>query len=95
MSICMYGGASDDVKPEYPQLAQRLGTQLAASGNRMVYGGGGVGQMGACATSAHAEGGTLPGVMPLTAGQRAHLRGCRACAGRRYAYPQDADARRG
>jgi uncharacterized protein (TIGR00730 family) len=60
----VYCGASEDVRADYIVLAQRLGTQLAASGIRLVYGGGGVGLMGACAKSAHAAGGAVLGVMP-------------------------------
>ena len=63
-SICVYCGASDDVRPDYIRLAERLGSQLAAAGIRLVYGGGGVGLMGACARSAHAAGGSVLGVMP-------------------------------
>ena len=64
LSICVFCGASEDVRPDYIRLAERLGAQLAAAGLRLVYGGGGVGLMGACARSAHAAGGAVLGVMP-------------------------------
>lgn len=64
LSVCLYCGASGNVRPDYIRLAERLGTQLAATGVRLVYGGGGVGLMGACARAAHAAGGAVLGVMP-------------------------------
>lgn len=63
-SICVYCGASDAVNPKYIDLAKRLGTELAKSGLRLVYGGGGVGLMGACARAAHEAGGDVLGIMP-------------------------------
>ena len=41
-SICVYCGSSNDVKPDYLQLAQDLGRTLAQRNIRLVYGGGGV-----------------------------------------------------
>jgi len=63
-SICVYCGSSNDVKPAYLRLATELGRTLAHKGLRMVYGGGGVGLMGACARAAHSEGGEVLGIMP-------------------------------
>lgn len=63
-SICVYCGASNSVNPKYIDLATRLGAALAASGTRLVYGGGGVGLMGACARAAHDAGGDVLGIMP-------------------------------
>jgi uncharacterized protein (TIGR00730 family) len=63
-SICVYCGSSGDVKPEYLALARVTGAALAHAGIRMVYGGGGVGLMGAAARSAHAAGGDVLGIMP-------------------------------
>ena len=48
-SVCVYCGASNDVRPDYIALAERLGRELAKRDIRLVYGGGGVGLMGACA----------------------------------------------
>jgi len=63
-SICVYCGSSNDVKPAYLRLATELGRTLAQKGLRMVYGGGGVGLMGACARAAHGDGGEVLGIMP-------------------------------
>lgn len=63
-SICVYCGSSNDVKPDYLRLARDLGRTLAQQNLRLVYGGGGVGLMGACAKAAHEAGGNVLGVMP-------------------------------
>jgi uncharacterized protein (TIGR00730 family) len=63
-SICVYCGSSNTTKPEYLDLATRLGTTLAQRGIRLVYGGGRVGLMGRCAEAAHKAGGEVLGVMP-------------------------------
>ena len=63
-SICVYCGASDSVNEIYIRLAERLGAELAKRGIRLVYGGGGVGLMGACARAAHSAGGEVLGIMP-------------------------------
>ena len=63
-SICVYCGASDDVQPGYIKLAEELGRELAKRDIRLVYGGGGVGLMGACARSAHESAGDVLGIMP-------------------------------
>lgn len=63
-SICVYCGASDAVDPRYIRLAEELGRELARRGIRLVYGGGGVGLMGACARAAHEASGEVLGIMP-------------------------------
>lgn len=63
-SICVYCGSSNDVKPAYIRLATELGRTLAQQDIRLVYGGGGVGLMGACARAAHGDGGQVLGIMP-------------------------------
>ncbi|MEL6324911.1 MAG: TIGR00730 family Rossman fold protein, partial [Pseudomonadota bacterium] len=63
-SICVYCGSSNDVEPRYLVLARELGRALAKSDLRLVYGGGGVGLMGACASSAHEAGGDVLGIIP-------------------------------
>ncbi len=63
-SVCVFCASSNGVDPEFVAGAQRLGALLAQGGVRLVYGGGGVGLMGACARAAHAEGGDVLGVMP-------------------------------
>lgn len=63
-SICVYCGASSTVNEKYIRLAEGLGRELAGRGIRLVYGGGGVGLMGACAMAAHERGGEVLGIMP-------------------------------
>jgi len=45
-------------------LAKAVGKALADEGHRLVYGGGGLGLMGAVARSTHSEGGEVLGIMP-------------------------------
>jgi uncharacterized protein (TIGR00730 family) len=63
-SVCVYCGSSNAADPAWLEAAAALGAALAAEGLRLVYGGGGVGLMGACARAAHAAGGRVLGVMP-------------------------------
>ena len=63
-SVCVYCGASDAADPSYMEAAAAFGKALVAADLRLVYGGGGVGLMGACARAVHAAGGRALGVMP-------------------------------
>ncbi len=63
-SVCVYCGSANTVAPAYVHLAEALGEALAAHGLRMVYGGGGIGLMGAAARAAHEAGGDVLGVIP-------------------------------
>ncbi|WP_272987800.1 MULTISPECIES: TIGR00730 family Rossman fold protein [Hyphomonas] len=63
-SVCVYCGASGEVRPDYIALAEQLGRELAKRDIRLVYGGGGVGLMGACARAAHESAGDVLGIMP-------------------------------
>lgn len=63
-SVCLFCGSSDRSDPAYTIAAQEFGAQTAAAGWRLVYGGGGVGLMGASARAAHEAGGRVLGVMP-------------------------------
>lgn len=63
-SVCLFCGSSDRSDPAYTVAAHEFGAQTAAAGWRLVYGGGGVGLMGASARSAHEAGGRVLGVMP-------------------------------
>lgn len=63
-SVCVFCGSSDAADPQYLAAAATLGRILARSGVRLVYGGGGVGLMGACARAAHEAGGDVLGVIP-------------------------------
>ena len=63
-SVCVFCGSSDAASPAYLEAAADLGRALAAAKLRLVYGGGGVGLMGATARAAHAAGGEVLGVIP-------------------------------
>ena len=63
-SVCVYCGSSETTRPEYLDLATRLGTALAERGLRLVYGGGSIGLMGAVAKSTLDHGGKVTGIIP-------------------------------
>ncbi len=63
-SVCLFCGSSPGDPPIYMAAAEAFGTRLAAENLKLVYGGGGIGLMGAAAKSAHAAGGSVLGVMP-------------------------------
>lgn len=63
-SICLFCGSSNEVEQKYLDLADELGRHIAEGGYRLVYGGGGVGLMGAAARAAHKAGGDVLGIMP-------------------------------
>jgi uncharacterized protein (TIGR00730 family) len=63
-SVCVFCGSSDAAAPLLLAAAAQLGRALAAADLRLVYGGGGVGLMGACALAAHEAGGEVLGIIP-------------------------------
>jgi len=63
-SVCVYCASSDAADPAYMEAAAAFGKTLAKEGLRLVYGGGDIGLMGACARAAHEAGGKVLGVMP-------------------------------
>jgi len=63
-SVCVYCGSSNAARPEFLQQAASLGRALADASMELVYGGGGIGLMGACARAAHEAGGKVLGIMP-------------------------------
>jgi hypothetical protein len=62
--ICVFCGASPGGRREYAEAARELARLLTGEGIGVVYGGGGVGLMGALADAVIAEGGELTGVIP-------------------------------
>jgi uncharacterized protein (TIGR00730 family) len=62
--ICVFCGASPGARPAYREATAELARVLAGEGIGVVYGGGGVGLMGALADAVIAEGGELTGVIP-------------------------------
>lgn len=71
-SVCVFCGSSDAADPAFLRDAGEVGRALAAAKLRLVYGGGGVGLMGACARAAHEAGGEVLGIIPdfLTSRER-------------------------
>jgi uncharacterized protein (TIGR00730 family) len=63
-TVCVYCASSRICAPEYHQAARRLGAVLAERGLTIVFGGGGVGSMGALADGALSRGGRVIGVLP-------------------------------
>ena len=63
-SVTVFCGSSDAVDRKYFAAAAELGEKIARRGWRLVYGGGGVGLMGALARAALDGGGHVTGVIP-------------------------------
>jgi uncharacterized protein (TIGR00730 family) len=63
-SLCVYCGSSMGRDPAHREAAAAVGTLMAASGVRLVYGGGAVGLMGVVADAVMAGGGEVIGVIP-------------------------------
>ena len=62
--ICVYCGSSSGRHPIYLQAAAELGRRLAARDIGLVYGGAGIGVMGAIADAVLEAGGEAVGVIP-------------------------------
>lgn len=63
-SVCVYCGSSTGRDPAYLDTACRMGEALAGNGIDLVYGGGGLGLMGATADAALKAGGRVVGIIP-------------------------------
>jgi uncharacterized protein (TIGR00730 family) len=72
-TVCVYCASANAADPAYLAAAERFGAILAGEGVRLVYGGGSVGLMGACARGAHQAGGQVLGVMPAFLQSRERL----------------------
>lgn len=74
--VCVFCGVRGGDAPKYMDAARAVGTALAARGIALVYGGGGVGMMGAVADGVLDAGGDVTGVMPevLTRKEFSHPR---------------------
>jgi len=64
LTLCVFCGASPGNDPAHMKLATQLGADIASRGHKLVYGGGGLGLMGAVARAAHNGGAPVTGVMP-------------------------------
>lgn len=73
--VCVFCGASPRVDGRYLALATEVGARLARAGCDVVYGGAGVGLMGAVADAALAGGARVTGVIPASLRDRelAHM----------------------
>ncbi|MBK1661846.1 LOG family protein [Paracraurococcus ruber] len=63
-SVAVFCGARPGTDPAHLAAARALGAGLAAEGMTLVYGGGGIGLMGAVAEATAAAGGRVHGVIP-------------------------------
>jgi uncharacterized protein (TIGR00730 family) len=64
MTVCVFASSSSRIDPKYIQAAAELGSLLARSGMKVIYGGGGIGLMGALADAVIENGGSIIGVIP-------------------------------
>jgi len=62
--VTVYCASSPKTHPDYLAAATRLGELIAEAGKTVVYGGGGIGSMGAVADGALSRGGRVEGVLP-------------------------------
>jgi len=62
--ICVYSSSSCTIDRQYFDIAGELGREIALRGDRMLYGGGLIGLMGASAKAVHEHGGKVIGVIP-------------------------------
>ena len=63
-NICVYCGSAQGVDPVYEAAARQLGQAMAKAGIGLVYGGAGVGLMGAIARAVLVNGGQVTGIIP-------------------------------
>jgi len=64
MNICIFAASSSKTDGIYLDAASQLGEMLASEGHNIVYGGGGIGLMGAVADAALKKGAKITGVIP-------------------------------
>ncbi len=64
MNITVYGAASEEIKQEYKDACEKLGSNLAQRGHTLIFGGGKNGLMGAVARGAAKEKGKIIGIAP-------------------------------
>ena len=63
-SLCLFFGSRPGTNPKHLALAEAFGRLCAARGITLVYGGGGLGLMGAAARAALDSRGTVVGILP-------------------------------
>ena len=63
-SLCVYCGSWSGTDPGLQDFARAFGSACAARGIELIYGGGGIGLMGAVAEAALTAGGRVVGIIP-------------------------------
>ena len=69
-NVCVFCGSTPGTNPAFVASAGQLGKALAGAGLGLVYGGGGVGVMGAVSDGALRGGGQVTGVIPTAMMER-------------------------
>jgi uncharacterized protein (TIGR00730 family) len=64
MTVCVFASSSSKIDKRYMHAASHLGKLLAANMINVIFGGGGIGLMGALADSVIENGGSITGVIP-------------------------------
>lgn len=64
MTVCVFASSSSRIDIKYVKAAAELGTLFARSEVTVIYGGGGIGLMGALADAVIENGGSITGVIP-------------------------------
>ena len=64
LSLCLFCGSRSGADPAHAATARAFGAWCAATGTRLVYGGGGIGLMGEAARASLGGGGEVVGVIP-------------------------------
>jgi uncharacterized protein (TIGR00730 family) len=63
-NVCVYCGSAKGADPAYVEAARVFGEALAREKIRLIYGGGGIGMMGAVADAVQNNGGSVLGIIP-------------------------------
>ena len=64
MKLCLFCASRTDIDQKYHSVAAEVGMQVAARGDTLYFGGGGIGLMGTAARAVHEHGGRVVGVIP-------------------------------
>jgi uncharacterized protein (TIGR00730 family) len=64
MTVCVFASSSSRIDTKFAQAAAELGSLLAGSKMKIIYGGGGIGLMGALADAVIRNGGSITGFIP-------------------------------
>jgi uncharacterized protein (TIGR00730 family) len=62
--VCVFCGSRNGLAPLHRRQAERLGRLIGEAGLALIYGGGDIGLMGACADAAVTAGGRVHGYIP-------------------------------